>query len=322
MALKDKKQLQNILTGVVVALALILLLVVILVKTGIFNSSEKTTAEETVIDTAVVIASETQENGEVTYYTVFSRYARPKISSNHVYPTKKTTATSSTVAYVEVTEVEYETDAEGNRVLDENGQPVTRVMKYTVPADSLAAAETTTKYVQRTEYRVVTDPVLHRPKKDKDGNVLTEVMTLDPPRTEKPDIWSESVEPGTVTQSGRFGVDIDLSGGVVRDDALAQSIVSAINSDREAAGLAPLSDSTKLKGMARARSKAVARPDMFGDYSVSGTVYEFKTSYGGKALYGDVSASAGGSIMSESFSSVGVGVVKYMDTYYTTVIFE
>ena len=70
MALKDKKQLQNILTGVVVALALILLLVVILVKTGVFNSSEKTTAEETVIDTAVVIASETQENGEVTYYTV------------------------------------------------------------------------------------------------------------------------------------------------------------------------------------------------------------------------------------------------------------
>lgn len=46
MALKDKKQLQNILTGVVVALALILLLVVILVKTGVFNSSEKTTAEE------------------------------------------------------------------------------------------------------------------------------------------------------------------------------------------------------------------------------------------------------------------------------------
>ena len=321
MALKDKKQLQNILTGVVVALALILLLVVILVKTGIFNSSEKTTAEETVIDTAVVIASETQENGEVTYYTVFSRYARPKISSNHVYPTKKTTAPSSTVAYVEVTEVEYETDAEGNRVLDENGQPVTRVVKYTVPADSLAAAETTTKYVQRTEYRVVTDPVLRRPKKDKDGNVITELVTLDPPRTEKPDIWSESVEPGTVTRSGRFG-DIDLSGGVVRDDALAQSIVSAINSDREAAGLAPLSDSTKLKGMARARSKSVALPDIFGDYSVSGTVYEFKTSYGGKALYGDVSASAGGSIMSESVSSVGVGVVKYMDTYYTTVIFE
>ncbi len=89
MALKDKKQLQNIMTGVVVALALILLLVVILVKTGVFNSSEKTTAEETVIDTAVVIASETQENGEVTYYTVFSRYARPKISSNHIYPTKR-----------------------------------------------------------------------------------------------------------------------------------------------------------------------------------------------------------------------------------------
>ena len=131
MALKDKKQLQNILTGVVVALALILLLVVILVKTGVFNSSEKTTAEETVIDTAVVIASETQENGEVTYYTVFSRYARPKISSNHVYPTKKTTAHSSTVAYVEVTEVEYETDAEGNRVLDENGQPC---LLYTSPS--------------------------------------------------------------------------------------------------------------------------------------------------------------------------------------------
>lgn len=320
MALKDKKQLQNILTGVVVALALILLLVVILVKTGVFNSSEKTTAEETVIDTAVVIASETQENGEVTYYTVFSRYARPKISSNHVYPTKKTTAHSSTVAYVEVTEVEYETDADGNRVLDENGQPVTKVVRYTVPADSTVPEETTTKYVQRTEYRVVTDPVLHRPKKGRDGNVITEVVTLDPPRTEKPDIWSESVEPGTVTEDGR--PDIDLNGGLVRDDALAQSIVSAINSDREAAGLAPLSDSTKLKGMARARSKAVARPDLFGSYSVSGMVYEFKTSYGGKALYGDVAASASGSAMSESVSSIGVGVVKYMDTYYTTVIFE
>lgn len=322
MALKDKKQLQNILTGVVVALALILLLVVILVKAGVFDGKEKTTAEETVIDTAVVLASETQENGEVTYYTVFSRYVRPKISSNHVYPTKKTTAGSTTAAYVEVTEIEYETDAEGNRVLDENGQPVTKVVRYTVPADSTTLEETTTKYVQRTQYQVVTDPVFKKPKKDKDGNVITEVVTLDPPRTEKPDIWSESVVPGTVSETDRPGVDIDLNGGVVRDDALAQSIVSAINSDREAAGLAPLTDSTKLKGMARARSKSAARPDMFGDYSISGTAYEFTTSYGGKALYGDIASSASGSAMSESVSSVGVGVVKYMDTYYTTVIFE
>ena len=53
---------KNVLTGVVVALALVLVVIVVLVKTGVFNSvPQKTTAVETVIESAVVVASETNE---------------------------------------------------------------------------------------------------------------------------------------------------------------------------------------------------------------------------------------------------------------------
>lgn len=318
MALKNSKQVQNILTGVIVALALILLLVVILVKTGVFDKEETTTEPETVTETAVVIESQTQENGDITYYTVFSVYSRPKISSNHVYPTTKPVTTETTVGFVEMTEIEYETDENGNKLVDENGQAVTKVVKYTVPADSTTTEEPTTVYVQKTEYKVVTDPVFHKPKKDKDGNVITELVTLDTPPTEKPDIWSEKVDTATAEQSEAP----DGDAGVVRDDALAQSIVAAINADREAAGLEKLSDSTKLKGMARAKSKSVARPDVYGDSAVSGKVYEYKTTYGGKALYDDIIKSASDAAMNADIGEIGVGVVKYADTYYTTVIFE
>lgn len=318
MALKNSKSMQNILTGVIVALALILLLVVILVKTGVFDKKETTTAEpETVTETAIVLESQTQENGDVTYYTVFSVYVRPKVSSNHVYPTTKPVTTETTVGYVEMTEIEYETDENGSKVVDENGQAVTKVVKYTVPADSTTTEEPTTVYVQKTEYKVVTDPVFHKPKKDKDGNVITELVTLDMPPTEKPDIWGESVDSTTAS-----GEDASTDSGAVRDDSLAQSIVAAINADREEAGLEKLSDSIKLKGMARAKSNSSARPDEYGDAAVSGKVYEFKTTYGGKALYDDIINSTSSLAMSGDVSEVGVGVVKYMDTYYTTVIFE
>lgn len=318
MALKNSKQMQNIITGVIVALALILLLTVILVKSGVFEREEKTTALETVTETAIVVESQTQENGDITYYTVFSVYSRPKVSSHHIYPTTKPVTTETTIGYVEMTEYEYETDENGKKLVDENGQPVTKVIRYTVPADSTTTVPPTTEYVQKTDYQVVTDSVFHRPKKDKDGNIITELVTLDTPPTEKPDIWSENAEPGTASESEAT----DDSGGVVRDDALAQSIVSAINADRAAAGLEPLSDSTKLKGMARAKSKSAARPDVYGSSAASGKVYEYKTTYGGVALYDDIANSANSSSMSADITEVGVGVVKYMDTYYTTVIFE
>ena len=85
---------KNILTGVVVALALVLVLVVILVKTGVFNGAETTTAEpETIIETQVVVVTGTDVNGDTFKYTMVSEYAKPKISSNFIYPTKKKTTT-------------------------------------------------------------------------------------------------------------------------------------------------------------------------------------------------------------------------------------
>ena len=81
---------KNILTGVVCALALILVVIVILVKTGVFEEPPKTTTEvETVMETKIVVESETNEEGSIEYVTALHYYPKPKYSSNHTYPTTK-----------------------------------------------------------------------------------------------------------------------------------------------------------------------------------------------------------------------------------------
>ncbi len=309
---------KNILTGVVCALALILVVIVILVKTGVFDEPEKTTTTvvETIMETKIVVESETNEEGSIEYVTALHYYPKPKYSSNHTYPTtkKKTTAPeTTTVPMLEMTEFVPITDENGIPQFDANGVPLTELLTYTVPADSTTTTEPTTEFVPRTESVVVTNR-WGKEEKDENGNPLTEIVTLDAPPTTLPDLWSENLQSGTTNGDGK-GDKVNLK----RDDALAQAVVDQINRDREAEGLAPLEHTPGLKASARTNSMALALPDIYGDPS---DAYSLVTTYGGNPIYQTVKAANKEKAMSADTTKIGIGVVVYEGQYYTTVIFE
>lgn len=314
---KKKVSTQNILTGVIVGLAVILVTVVILVKTGVITTpGQRTTAEETVVESSVIVVSETQEDGSVVYLTMVTKYFKPKYSSNHTYPTTKPKPTTTTVPYVDMSTMVQVTGADGNPVYDENGVPLTELVTYSVPADSTTLEPTTTEFVPRTSSVQVTDK-LHRPVYDENGNPVTEMVTLDAPPTTKPDIWSETPTEETTTAK----INIDLSPDINRDDNLANSIVTQLNEDRAQLGLAPLEYDTNLKISARSNSLGLAKPETYGEPNAAGAD-TFTTEYGGKQLYQEIKSSLNSKAMSINTTKIGVGVVKYQGMYYTTVIFE
>lgn len=310
-----KISMQNLLTGIVVGLAVILVVVVILVKSGVIGP-EKPTVAETEEVSSVVVVSQTQEDGSVVYYTMVTKYFKPKVSSNHTYPTTKPKTTTTTAPMIEFSTMVQVTDADGNAVYDENGVPVTELVTYSVPADSTTTEPPTTEFIPQTSYVQVTDK-LHRPVKDENGNPVTEVVTLDAPPTEKPDIWTETSTEETTTSK----INIDLSGGINRDDVLAQNIVTQLNEDRAQLGLAPLSFDTNLNISARSNSLGMAKPDTYGQPDAAGA-NTFTTAYGGNQLYQEIKSSLNSKAMSVNTTKIGVGVVKYQEKYYTTVIFE
>ena len=311
---------KNILTGIICALALILVVVVVLVKTGVFEADETLTEFETIIETEVIVESETNEEGSIEYVTFVHSYPKPKYSSNHTYPTtkKKTTVPESTetttAPFVEQTRFIPVTDENGIPQFDENGNPYTEVVTYTVAVSDITTTETTTEYIPKTSGVVVTN-FMGRTEVDENGNPVTVLVTLEAPPTTQADIWSENVQSGT-TEEGGFNIQPDIS----RDDNLAQAIVGQINRDREANGLTPLEHATGLKASARTNSTAMALPDVYGDERVAGA-YEDITTYGGNAIYQRVAAARSSEISSAETTKIGVGVVLYEGKYYTTVIF-
>ncbi len=307
---------QNILTGVIVGLAVILVTVVILVKAGVIGTpGQHTTEEETIVESSVVVVSETQEDGSVVYLTMVTKYFKPKYSSNHTYPTTKPKPTTTTVPYIDMSTVVHATDVDGNPLYDENGVPVTELVTYSVP--STTAEESTTEFVPRTSSVQVTDK-LHRPVYDENGNPVTETVTLDAPPTTKPPLWTEA--PTEETTTGK--ISIDFSGGVSRDDVLANSIITQLNEDRAQFGLAALDSSdTNLTMKARTNSLGLAKPDTYGQPNAAGAS-TFVTEYGGQQLYKEIKASLESKAMSVNTAKIAVGVVKYQEKYYTTVIFE
>lgn len=307
---------QNILTGVIVGLAVILVTVVILVKAGVIGTpGQHTTEEETIVESSVVVVSETQEDGSVVYLTMVTKYFKPKYSSNHTYPTTKPNPTTTTVPFIEMSTVVHATDADGNPLYDENGVPVTELVTYSVP--STTAEESTTEFVPRTSAVQVTDK-LHRPVYDENGNPVTETVTLDAPPTTKPPLWTEA--PTEETTTGK--INIDFSGGVSRDDVLASTIITQLNEDRAQFGLAALDSSdTNLTMKARTNSLGLAKPETYGQPNAAGAS-TFVTEYGGQQLYKEIKASLESKAMSVNTAKIAVGVVKYQEKYYTTVIFE
>ncbi len=308
---------QNILTGVIVGLAVILVTVVILVKAGVIGTpGQHTTEEETVVESSVVVVSETQEDGSVVYLTMVTKYFKPKYSSNHTYPTTKPKPTTTTVPYIDMSTVVHATDVDGNPLYDENGVPVTELVTYSVP--STTAEESTTEFVPRTSAVQVTDK-LHRPVYDENGNPVTETVTLDAPPTTKAPLWTEA--PSTEeTTTGK--INIDFSGGVSRDDVLASTIITQLNEDRAQFGLAALdSGDTNLTMKARTNSLGLAKPETYGEPNTAGAS-TFVTEYGGQQLYKDIKSSLESKAMSVNTTKIAVGIVKYQEKYYTTVIFE
>ena len=135
MSSKMSSSTKNILTGAVVAVALILVAAVFLIPK--IKEIKESKENETVIVSEIISELRTDENGETFFYTMVTRYSRPKYSSNYTYPpTSRPTTTKD--PFVEVTSYEYVTDENGNPVLDENGNPVTEVVTLPPP-------ETTTR---------------------------------------------------------------------------------------------------------------------------------------------------------------------------------
>lgn len=291
---------KNIITGVVGVVAVILVIVVVLVmKFGGENKREN----ETVMVSEIISEIRTDENGETFFYTMVTRYSKPKYSSKHTYPATKKPSTTEEEKFVELTKYEYATDENGNPKYDENGQMMTEVVTYTVPADSVTQP---TEYIPPTQNVEVTDEN-GAPVFDESGNRVTQVVTLPEPTTAtQEEIWnSDNSRPGP----GVFPT---------RDDALADTIVTQINRDRAERGLEALVHDQDLKADARVQSTYKAAPDLADKEYNSGT--SFVTEYGGQKLYVTVMQSVGGRALSAETTKIGIGIVKLNGTYYTTVI--
>lgn len=297
---------KNVITIAVAVVALMLTLVVVLIATGVINFDNLFSGEPaTVVESEVVVVSQTNEQGEVEYVTIVTKYYKPDVQL-HKYPTKPTTkgTTATTVRYLEQSSYLYMTDPDGSISIDENGNPVTEIVTYTVREDSITTAPPRTSAVAVTGADGVQQT-------DANGNPVTEVVTYYEPTTTAPDRWSTTQE-GT-TRFNPFPSDIK------KDEALANNIIAEINDERVKAGLEPLEAS--LNGAARTNSQNMAQPEIFGGKLYAPDSYMLESSYGGNSLYLKVSSSNQSKIMSADTTKIGVGIVVRDGIYYTTVIF-
>lgn len=313
---------KNILTGVVVALALVLVVLVVLVKTGVINNSvQKTTQPETVIETSIIVVTGTDEHGDEFEYTMMSHYVKPKVSSKYTYAYRPKTTTSTTTEvptyFVEETSMVPVTDESGVAVTNENGEFVTEVVTHTVLMTGTTTEPTTvttTEYVPRTSSIEVTNR-WGQVEKDGNGVPKTEVVTIDPPVPTEGDIWSESVVSATTASS-----ILNNAGSPKRNEALATAIVEQLNRDRLASGLAPLAFNSELKSDAELNSISMASPDIYTTEPIDGA-YTFVTDFGGNRLYTEaVAPEIALKASSPEMSQIGVGVLEYEGKYYTTVV--
>lgn len=311
---------KNILTGAVVALALVLVVMVVLVKTGVVQGGiKKTTQPETVVETSIIVVTGTDEYGESFKYTMLSEYVKPKISSKYTYAYRPKTTTSTTTEvptyFVEETSFVQVTDTSGVAVTNEAGEFVTEVVNHTVLMTGTTTeptTTTTTKYTPPTSFVEVTNR-WGQVETDESGNPKTEVVTVGPPVPTEGDIWSESAS-GT---TARFDIP---SATPKRNETLSKAIVDQLNLDRYNNGLTPLTVSGDMKTDAEMSSIAMAAPDLYGDQSVSGA-YTFVTEYGGNRLYTETIAPAiAEKAATDEITSIGVGVFEHEGMYYTTVI--
>ena len=331
---KDKEKTQNIITIIIVVIALILAAAVVLVKTGVLTKNGETedTEEETVVESRIVVETTVNDEGEVEYVTVLEYYTAPAQGKQHRYSTTTTKPTKATepeetepeTSIVEHSKVLAVTNADGQVLYDDSGEIQTEIVTYTevvttAPSTSETTTESTTEYVPEYSYSVVTDPVFKKPKKDKDGNTVTEAIILNPTTTEPTteDRWSENVTDDTTTTKKKI-----ITTNYSAQENLENAILAQINDDREIKGLPAISSSKDLKTAARTNSLSMIDSNINAQTGY-GKTYTFTSSYAGTSLYNVIATSgAGTTSMSEDITSVGIGVYKSGEKYYTTLIFQ
>ncbi len=293
---------KNIFTGLIVLLAL-LMVVAVLIATGVIGNKED--EQPTVVETAIVEMSQTNEYGDIFIYTMVSEYVRPGVSSDHTY--KRTTKAETEAPFAEVESYVYVTNEDGSPVYGENGKPVTEVVMVTVDKNSL----TTEEVIPETVYHQVTDEN-GNPVFDENGQPVTEAVTVVVTAAPTTDRWAEESR-----ADNGFLPDIDIQVG--RDDALANNIIDQINADRSSVG-GKTALAAELNSVAR-QDSAFSSISGYND-RVSGRGMTFVTTYGGSQLYADIARAMSGKIHSDSATKIGVGVTKTGGKYYTTVIIE
>lgn len=290
MSSAKKNSSQNIVTAAVAIIALILLVTALLVKTGVFEKKEEETTLNTVVESSVVLASETMENGDVVYYTMVDYYVKPGVSAFFTYPTSATSSTETTVPeFLEETEIVAVTDENGNPVLKEDGTPKTEIWVYTVPN--------------------TTQPASGEGATDENGNPVTAPA-------DGTQIQPDSTAATTASPEEQKKKEMS------KEDAAASAIIAAINAERIQKGLPELSVSTELKSLAATKSTSLILPGLYGKVVLPSASYNFTTKYGGSELAGYAVTYTAESALSENISEAGAAVIRYKDTYYTTVIFR
>lgn len=323
----NKQKTQNIITAAIVGVALILAVVVVLVQTGVISKNDETTEEETIIESRIVTEVVTNEEGEEEILTILETYAVPVNTAKHRYSTNTTRLTTTKeeeteeqTSIVEHSKIQSVTDADGQVLYDDNGEIQTEVIKYTeivttAPSTKETTTETTTEYVPEYSYSVVTDKISKKPKKDKDGNTVTEAIILNPTTTEATTTDRWTTEETTTKKS-------IITTNYTSQESLENAILSQFNDDRAIKGLEPLTSNKSLKTAARTNSLAMFQPNINKETGYS-KLYSYSSTYGGTSLYNVIAtAGAGTTAMTSDVTQVGIGIYKSGDKYYTTIIFQ
>lgn len=291
---------KDIVTMITVAVALALVVIVFVI---IYTGGNDNDLDSHAGDTTVHLYSQTGVDGSIEFYTMIEEYTD---SGNHAsvsYSRKTTTAPSTTegksTTTKPVTSVVYVTDESGERVTDESGNPVTEIVTVTTTKKpSTSVVDVTDENGEKVT--------------DENGKPVTDVVTVtSTSNSTTENIWTEE------STTNRFGIETEYS----NESGTASTLVSEINKKRNENGLSTLKNDGTLSAAARTYSLASAMPDQFSSTgSLGSNVYTFETTGGGGAIYSSILASAADTVSNGEYARIGIGVIKYNGTYYTTVL--
>lgn len=275
------------------AAAAVALALVVFVFVKMYTDSSKPAYSEA-NRTTIVEYSRINDEGEIVFYTMIENYTDSGMHASVRYPTVATTETTTEETETQADEsmVVFVTDENGEYVTDENGDAITKVEILTKPS---------TKVVNVTDESGETVT-------DEKGKPVTQTVTVSQTEstteTTTKDIWTETKTTGK----------INIPSNYTNESGTANTVISEINRERAENGLPALTADSGLNATARAYSAAKT----IGQSTPARVSYFVKTPAGGSLIYKSVVASTDAT--TGEHSSIGVGIIKYGDEYYTTVI--